>query len=47
MYDTEKEFYEQLAKEREHELALVDYYEYLADPAGWFVKIERPSLDGG
>jgi len=47
-YDTEKEFYTTLAgEEREHELALLDYYEYLADPAGWFVKSEHSSLDGG
>jgi len=30
-----------------HELALIDYYDYLSDPAGWFVKKEHPSLDGG
>jgi rubrerythrin len=48
IYDTEKSFYEALAREeREHELALLDYYEYLTDPAGWFVKVEHPSLDGG
>ncbi len=48
IYDTEKSFYEALAREeREHELALLDYYDYLADPAGWFVKAEHPSLDGG
>jgi rubrerythrin len=48
LYDTEKSFYEALAREeREHELSLLDYYDYLADPAGWFVKAEHPSLDGG
>lgn len=48
IYDTEKSFYEALAREeREHELTLLDYYDYLADPAGWFVKAEHPSLDGG
>jgi len=47
-YNTEKEFYETLAREeREHELVLLDFYEYLTDPTGWFVKIEHPSLDGG
>jgi len=46
-YDAEKKLYEALAaEEREHYLALVDYREYLIDPAGWFVKKERPSLDG-
>jgi len=45
---TEKDFYKALAaEEREHYLILLDYYEYLQDPAGWFVKIEHPSLDGG
>ena len=47
-YDTEKDFYDTLAgQEREHKLTLVDYYDYLADPAGWFVKTEHSSLDGG
>ena len=47
-YETEREFYETLAaEEREHYLILLDYYEYLKDPAGWFVKQEHPSLDGG
>jgi len=47
-YDAERDFYETLAaEEREHYLVLVDYYEYLKDPAGWFVKKEHPSLDGG
>ena len=45
---TEKGFYKDLAaEEREHYLILLDYYEYLKDPAGWFVKSEHPSLDGG
>jgi len=47
-YETERQFYKTLAREeREHELALLDYYDYLADPAGWFAKAEHPSLDGG
>ncbi len=47
-YDVERDFYEALAaQEREHHLILLDYYEYLKDPAGWFVKKEHPSLDGG
>jgi rubrerythrin len=47
-YDTERDFYEALAaEEREHYLVLLDYHEYLKDPAGWFVKKEHPSLDGG
>jgi len=48
IYDAERGFYETLAvEEREHRLILLDYYEYLKDPAGWFVKKEHPSLDGG
>jgi len=47
-HDAERKFYESLAaEERGHYLALVDYREYLIDPAGWFVKSEHPSLDGG
>ena len=47
-YGTEKKFYESLAaEERGHYLALVDYREYLIDPAGWFRKAEHHSLDGG
>ena len=46
--DAERGFYEALAgEEREHHLILLDYYEYLKDPAGWFVGKEHPSLDGG
>ena len=45
-YDAEKNFYDALmAQEREHSLVLVDYYEYLKDPAGWFAQKEHPSLD--
>lgn len=48
IYDTERSFYRALAREeREHELILLDYFDYLSDPAGWFVKTEHPSLDGG
>ena len=47
-YEIERDFYEALAaQEREHHLILLDYYEYLKDPAGWFVTKEHPSLDGG
>jgi rubrerythrin len=43
----EKRFYEALAgEERGHHLALLDSYEYLRDPAGWFTKAEHWSLDG-
>ena len=47
-YDAERRFYETVAaEERQHHLVLLDYYEYLKDPAGWFVKKEHPSLDSG
>ena len=47
-YDAARDFYDTVAaEEREHHLVLLDYYEYLKDPAGWFVTKERPSLDGG
>ncbi len=43
----ERRFYEALAaEERGHHLALVDSYEYLSDPAGWFIKREHLSVDG-
>lgn len=46
--DSEKTFYNTLAgEEQEHHLILLDYYEYLKNPAGWFVSKEHPSLDGG
>jgi rubrerythrin len=47
-YAAEKEYYEELAmQEEEHHRVLLDYYEYLKDPAAWFVQKEKPSLDGG
>ena len=43
----EKRFYQTLAgEERGHHLVLLDSYEYLSDPAGWFTKKEHWSLDG-
>ncbi|MCJ7654553.1 MAG: ferritin family protein [Dehalococcoidia bacterium] len=48
VYDAERKLYTSLAaEERGHYLALVDYREYLVDPAGWFRKAEHHSLDGG
>jgi rubrerythrin len=47
-YDAEKNFYEALAvQEEEHHRLLQDYYEFLKDPASYFVMKEHPSLDGG
>jgi rubrerythrin len=43
----EKQFYKTLAgEERGHHLALLDSFEYLSDPVGWFTKREHWSLDG-
>jgi rubrerythrin len=47
-YEAERDFYNTVAaEETEHHRVLLDYYEYLKDPAGWFVKMEHPSLNGG
>ncbi|MDD4876930.1 MAG: ferritin family protein [Dehalococcoidales bacterium] len=48
IYPAEKDFYQILAaEEREHYLILLDYFEYLKDPASWFVNKEHPSMDAG
>jgi len=47
-FAAEKQFYQALAmQEEEHHRVLLDYYEFLKDPAAWFVQKEHPSLDGG
>jgi len=47
-HTAEKEFYDSLAGiEREHHLVLVDYAEFLKNPAGWFTGKEHHSLDAG
>jgi rubrerythrin len=47
-YSAEKQFYEEVAmQEEEHFRVLLDYYEFLKNPAAWFVEKEHPSLDGG
>jgi len=44
----EKRFYLTLSvEERSHFLLILDSYDYLSDPAGWFAQKERSSLDGG
>ncbi|MDD5287615.1 MAG: ferritin family protein [Dehalococcoidales bacterium] len=44
---TEQEFYDTIAaEEREHKMVLLDYYEFLKNPAAWFVKKEHTSMDG-
>ena len=46
-YEAESNFYKALVmEEMGHYLALVDYREYILDPAGWFLKAEHHSLDG-
>lgn len=47
-FEPEKKYYSALAaQEKEHHLILYDFYEYLKDPASWFVTKEHHSLDGG
>src|SRR4030042_5712015 len=47
-YNAEKRLYTALAAgARGHFLALVDYREYLIDPAGWFLQEAHPSFDRG
>jgi len=47
-FPVEKQFYQALAAdERGHYLALLDSYEYLTDPVGWFTVKERWTLEGG
>jgi rubrerythrin len=46
--DAEKQLYDQLAmQEEEHHRVLMDYYDFLQDPAQWYVKKEHTSVDGG
>jgi rubrerythrin len=47
-FDAEKQLYSSLSlQESEHYRILLDYYEFLKDPASWFVKTEHTSVDGG
>jgi len=47
-FPVEKRFYQTLAAEEQgHYLALLDSYEYLTDPVGWFTVTERWTLEGG
>ncbi|MFA5322842.1 MAG: hypothetical protein WC373_09230, partial [Smithella sp.] len=44
----EKYFFNLMASiEREHFLSLRDTEEFLTDPASWYQKMEKTSLDGG
>jgi rubrerythrin len=47
-YSGEKELYEEIAaQEKEHHRVLLDYFEFLKNPASWFVEKEHSSVDGG
>lgn len=47
-YPAEIELYQKLAsQEASHKLILAEYYEYLSNPAAYFVNKEHHSLDGG
>jgi rubrerythrin len=47
-YAAEKQLYESIAiQEGEHFRVLMDYYDFLKDPAQWYVKMEHTSVDGG
>ena len=44
---SEKKFYSVLAgEERMHHLALLDAFDYLTDPAGWYMMREKWTLEG-
>ena len=46
-YGAEKEFYEAIAaQEKQHHAILLDYYEFLKNPAAWFTQKEHWSIDG-
>ncbi len=48
VYPVEKQYYEAVAaQERVHHAVLLDYFEFLKDPAQWFTMKEHQSLDGG
>ncbi|MFH1651973.1 MAG: ferritin family protein [Chloroflexota bacterium] len=47
-FPAEKEYFNALAaQERQHQMLLLDYYEFLKDPAAYFVTKEHPNLDAG
>ncbi len=47
-FETQKKYYEILAQEESvHHALLLDYYEYMQNPAGYFTMKERHSMDGG
>jgi rubrerythrin len=47
-FEAEKKYFEILAQEESvHHSLLLDYFEYMRNPAGYFTMKERHSLDGG
>ncbi len=47
-FSGEKELYKEIAaQEKEHHRMLLDYFEFLKNPAAWFVQKEHQSVDGG
>ena len=47
-HEAEKQLYDAVAiQESEHHRVLLDYYEFLKDPAAWYVQKEHTSVDGG
>jgi rubrerythrin len=47
-FSGEKELYEEIAiQEKEHHRILLDYFEFLKNPAAWYVVKEHQSVDGG
>jgi rubrerythrin len=48
VFPVEKQYYEAVAgQERIHHVLLLDYYEFLNDPAQWHFMKERQNVDGG
>lgn len=46
-YPAEKTFYEDIAaQEKEHHRVLLDYFEFLTDPAAWYKVKEHQNVDG-
>jgi rubrerythrin len=46
--DAEKQLYDALAmQESGHSLILQDYFEFLSDPASYYMRIQHSSVDGG
>jgi rubrerythrin len=47
-HNAEKKLYQEIAlQEKEHHRVLLDYYDFIKDPASWYVQKEHTSVDGG